>query len=447
MKRLALILSLVAAAHASAQPADPRVAEGAALMQQGDFEGAVLKLDEATRALAADPTRSRDLADAYLFLGISYVELNQELNARAKFREVLKKEPQRRLSERIYSQQVIRVFEAARQELYPKKKKSILPLLLIAGGGTAAAGTAVVAASGGGDPTTTTTPSSTTSTTTGGGGSGATPTPTPTTGGSDPRPTSTPTATPTTQPGTTPTATPVGPTATPTATSVGPTATPTPTEVAPTATPTRTPTPACSYTLSPPSTLFPSLLGGNGTCTIATQANCAWTASDDAAWITINGANSGNGSGAVNYTLAALSLGTRTGRITISQAPSQECVIVQGLLIADPRPDPASGSWESTLDVEGGRGQVVVDGRSVRYQEPGVLQGSLPGGPGARQIVAQLVSARGKAGTWTFRLPTAVPGSLRPLAGEVAASGPDQLSFRMSGRPGERVVFTFEVAH
>jgi cytoskeletal protein RodZ len=478
MKKLALTLALLAAAHAAAQGPESPLSEGMALVHQGDFEGAVLKLDEATRALAADPTQSRALADAYLFLGISYVELNQELNARAKFREVLKKEPQRLLSDRVYSQQVIRVFEAARQELYPKKKKRFLPLLLIAGGGTAAAGTAVVAASGGGESPTTTLPP-TTSSTTGGGNEPRTPTPTPTTVNTDPGnptatptpttvpgatatptpvgPTSTPTVTPTgptatptatpVGPTATPTVTPVGPTATPTATPVGPTATPTATPIPPTATPTRTPTPACTYTLAPPTAQF-NLLGGPGSCNVSTQAGCAWTASDDASWITINGPNSGNGSGTVNYTVAALTLGVRTGRITVSQAPGQECVVVQGLLrpeeAAPGQAAPGESWWESTLDVEGGRGQVVVDGQSVRYLEQGVQQGTLPAGPGPRQVVAQLVGARGRAGTWTFRLPGAVAGSLRPLAGNVLEIAPDRVTFSLAGRPGERLVFTFE---
>jgi hypothetical protein len=451
MKNLTLVVLLGATTLRAADAPEVVLSEGRTLVQQGDFESAVLTRDEATRVLAGDATRTRALADAYLLLGIAYVGLNQELNARAKFMEVLKKEPQLHLSELTYSRQVIRVFEAARQELYPKKKKRFLPLLLVAGGGTAAAGTAIAVSSGGGDAPTTTLPGSTTSTTVGGGGATRTATPTPVV--TDPgNPTSTPT--PTTLPGatptatpvgatSTPTATPVGPTATPTATPVGPTPTPTPTEVAPTATPTRTPTPACAYTLSPPSTLFPSLLGGNGTCTVTTQAGCAWTATDDANWITINGASSGNGSGAVNYTLGLLSLGTRTGRITISQSPSQECVIVQGLLIADPRP---SVAWESTLDVEGGRGQVIVDGASVRYVDRGPLQGTLPAAPGVRQVVGQIVTAQGRAGTWTFRIPGAAPGSVRPLAGEAVEIGPDLVVFRLSGRPGERVVFSFETA-
>jgi hypothetical protein len=61
--------------------------------------------------------------------------------------------------------------------------------------------------------------------------------------------------------------------------------------------------------------------------------------------------------------------------------------------------------------------------------------------------VAQLVTARGRAGTWTFRLPTGVrAGSLRPLAGQAAQVTEDSIVFQLQGRPGERVVFSFEIA-
>ena len=442
MMRKVLALLLCAAPLQAADGPGTLVSEGQSLMKQGDYESAVLKLDEAARLLATDPTRTRLLADAYLYLGISYVELNQELNARGKFKEVLRKEPQRLLSDAEYSQQVIRVFEAARLELYPKKKNRFVPLLLIAGGGTAAAGVAVAASSGEDTPTTATTVPSTSSSTPLGGG-GGNPTPTPTTVVIDPgNPTRTPT--PTTLPEGTPT--PVGQTATPSPTPAGATATPTPTPT--TVAPTATPTPTCSYTLSPPSTLFPSS-PVNGTCNVATQASCPWTANADQPWINIQGPDSGNGNGSVNYHLPAVGgSGQRTGRIRISQAPSQECVIVQGMPIPDPGVAAPAGelTWESTLDVEAGRGQVVVDGQSVRYQERGREEARIGERPGPRHVVAHLVSAKGRPGTWTFRLTAAVPGSLRPVAGDVLQVTPDQITFRLAGQPGERVVFTFEAA-
>jgi hypothetical protein len=443
MRRSAILLLAASTALHAAEGPESALSAGIALVKQGDFEGAVVKLDAAARGLQGDTMRSGSLTDAYLFLGIAYVELNQELNAKAKFREVLKVDPKRRLPETEYSQQVIRVFEAARLELYPKKKNRFLPILLIAGGGTAAAG-AVVAATSGDDPTTTA-PAATTTTTvpSGGGGGGGTTT---TTAPPDPGvPTTTTTTTTTLAGAPTPTPTPIGPTATPGPTPAGPAATPT--VVPPTPTPVPSPTPtatpqSCTYTLSPPSMQF-TTLGGNGTCSVATQPGCPWTAFENADWITLTGATSGNGSGAIPYSVALLSLGTRTDRIRITQDPNADCTVVQTLLLRPDEERPAA-AWESTLDVEGGRGQIVVDGQSLRYQERGRDQASLPAGPGPRQVVAQLVSARGRPGTWSFRFPAAVPGSLRPIAGDVLQVTPDQITFRLAGKPGERVVFTFE---
>jgi hypothetical protein len=188
-------------------------------------------------------------------------------------------------------------------------------------------------------------------------------------------------------------------------------------------------------------TLLGTTVSGPATCSIATQAGCPWTADKDSSWITFASGNTGSGSGAVQYNVAALTLGVRTGRITIAEAPSQECVVAQGLLKTETSAGPG---WESTLDVDGGRGQVVVDGQNVRYQERGREEARLGERPGLRHVVAQLVSAKGRPGTWSFRLTAAAPGSLRPIAGDVLQVTPDQITFRLAGRPGERIVFTFE---
>jgi hypothetical protein len=425
---------------------DAALADGIALVQQGDFEGAVLKLDEAARLLAADASRKRALADAYLYLGISYLELNQELNARGKFREVLKLEPLRQLSDRVFSPQVIRAYEAARAELFPavKKKRSVLPLLLIAGGGAASAGVAV-ATSGGDTPTTTAPVAATTTTLTTGGGNPTTTTST--TVATDPgNPTTTTTTTTTTTstttlPGATTTTTTTLPGATTTTTSSTTTTTSTTTS---TTMPPTTTTMPCTYALAPPQTNIGGLLGGGGTCSVTTQSGCAWTAtkSGDAGgnWITFTSSDSGVGSGAVTYTVPPLSIGTRTGFIRVG---SSECVVVESLGL---RPDSEGVRWESVLAVEGGRGQVVVDGASVRYQDTGLDQGTIAAASGTRQVVAQLVSAKGP-GTWTFRLAGgARPGSLRPLAGVAIQVTADSIAFRLAGKAGERVVFTFDSA-
>ena len=469
MKRLLAPLALIATTLSAADGPQAALSEGIALMGQGDFQSAVLKLDEAARGLATDATKTRELTNAYLFLGMSYVELNQELNAKAKFREVLKKDPEMKLSEAMYSKQIIRVFEATRAEVYPKKKNRFLPVLLIAGGGTAAAGVAV-AASGGEEPTTTAPPTTTPPTTGfgGGGGSttttttvatnpgdptrtptptplpGATPTPTPTPAG----PTATPTPTPT-GPTATPTPTPTGPTATPTPTPIGPTATPTPTATPP-PTPTPTPTPlACTYSMAPPSVNI-LLLGGNGTCTVTTNLpSCPWTAQASDSWIQMGGQTSGPGNGAINWG-AGLTLVARTGEITLSGtqgSTNARCQIVQGGVVPPPErttTDTAGAFAISRLDVAGARAQVTVNGTAVHFQATGDAPIVTATQQGPNRVVAQIVTAAGRPGTWRFDLGVPiVPGSLRAEAGEAVAVTEGSIVFRFAGRPGERVVFSF----
>ena len=80
---------------------------------------------------------------------------------------------------------------------------------------------------------------------------------------------------------------------------------------------TRTPTPACTYSLSPGTQSFPSS-GGSGSIAVLTRTDCPWTASPSAAWITIDSTSATSGSGTIGYSLSA-NPGTaaRTARINV----------------------------------------------------------------------------------------------------------------------------------
>jgi hypothetical protein len=103
--------------------------------------------------------------------------------------------------------------------------------------------------------------------------------------------------------------------------------------------------------------------------------------------------------------------------------------------------------WTSELSVPGGQGQVVANGTDLAFPGPGRSEVVLAAHPGRNRIEATLVDARGQEGTWRFApaAGTVASGGLRVLAGEVAALGADAVAFRLHGRPGERVVFTFEL--
>jgi len=103
-------------------------------------------------------------------------------------------------------------------------------------------------------------------------------------------------------------------------------------------------------------------------------------------------------------------------------------------------------AWTSELEVPGASAQVVVNGEAAVFAAAGRSVSAVPGRLGENRVEAQLVQAAGRAGTWRFDLSTTASldvGSLRVIAGEVVAISGDGVVFRLTGRPGERVVFAF----
>jgi tetratricopeptide (TPR) repeat protein len=163
-------------ATAGAQPPalDPDVAQGIKLVEDGEYDGAILTLDRAARRLAQDPKKLRDASQAYLYLGIAYIGKGQEAAAKARFREALQQAGDLTLSPEKFPPKVINLFEAAKAEVAqasvppgpapataapstPTAKKGgskVVPLIL--GGVAAAAGGVALAAGGGGSGSATT---------------------------------------------------------------------------------------------------------------------------------------------------------------------------------------------------------------------------------------------------------------------------------------------------
>jgi len=151
----------VLTAGAWAQPAasDPEVLKGISLVEEGENDAAIFTLDTAVRRLAADPTKTGELSQAYLYLGIAYFGKGHEAAAKAKFREAVKQFSGISLSAEQYPPTIIDLFEAAKAAeenastvAAPEEKKggSKKPLILLGVGGAAAAGIAVAAGGGGG---------------------------------------------------------------------------------------------------------------------------------------------------------------------------------------------------------------------------------------------------------------------------------------------------------
>jgi hypothetical protein len=102
--------------------------------------------------------------------------------------------------------------------------------------------------------------------------------------------------------------------------------------------------------------------------------------------------------------------------------------------------------WASELAMSGGRGQVVVNGAEVAYPGAGRSEIVIPARAGTSHVEVLLVDGAGRPGTWAFTLMagTIRPGSVRVVAGDAAAVGPQTVILRLHGRPGERAVFSFE---
>jgi len=90
---------------------------------------------------------------------------------------------------------------------------------------------------------------------------------------------------------------------------------------------------------------------------------------------------------------------------------------------------------------------VIVDGTQAVFPGSGTEALSAPAGAGVHRFEATLVEGS-RPGTWRFDLSAlgVAPGTLRVVAGEAALAGPSSIAFRLRGKPGERVVFTFETA-
>jgi hypothetical protein len=112
---------------------------------------------------------------------------------------------------------------------------------------------------------------------------------------------------------------------------------------------------------------------------------------------------------------------------------------------ANGRPERA-GTLVSDLGVAGGAGQVVVNDEAA-FPRAGRSPLAVRLRPGENRVEATLVEGR-SAGEWRFdvaSMPGFRPESLRVIAGEVSQVGGGAVAFRLRGRAGERIVFSFRV--
>jgi hypothetical protein len=372
---------------------DADLVAGIQLVKEGDFENAVLKLDAAVRGLEAVGERV-EAAQGYLYLGVAYLELDQEALARGKFAQALARQPQMSLDPGEFSPQVIRTFEATRNEALPpesgrrppasgaspneaaelrKKRSSVAPYLIL--GGVAATAGGIALASDGGPR--------------------ASPTP-------------------------------------------GPSPSPLPSPPTPTPTP-----PPCVFRAFPRAQQEIPATGATSRCFISAPAGCAWEAvTTEPLWLLITSGKRGTGEEGVHFKVLPNNSGSaRKGEIELLQDSNVGCLIRQE---AAPLAVRAPASWTSELAVPGGSGRLALDGSFVSLQGQSGSLGGRVLTPGTHRFEAVLTAGQGP-GVWRFRLREGFrAGTLRVLAGEAASVGTDAIVFRLRGRAGERIVFTAE---
>jgi hypothetical protein len=100
---------------------------------------------------------------------------------------------------------------------------------------------------------------------------------------------------------------------------------------------------------------------------------------------------------------------------------------------------------QSRLEIAGGRGQMIVNGTSVFFQQDGVSVQSEAAREDGNRVEGIVVSSDGRPGTWRFDLSSGYePGSLVVVAGQARQVTPSSVVFQLSGKAGERLVFAFK---
>lgn len=213
----------------------------------------------------------------------------------------------------------------------------------------------------------------------------------------------------------------------------------------------------CTFSLNSTDASFP-VGGGSGSVNVSAGAGCAWMALSNAPWLTISSGGSGNGAGAVNYTVAANPGAARTGTLTVA---GQTLTIMQALncvtqsITLSPAtlpPGVTGTSYSQTIAASGGAAPYTyaLQAGALPAGLSLTADGWLNGGPsvaGAFNFTVSATAATGCAGTRQYTLQINCPAiTVNPVtlpAGIVGA--PYSQSFSQSGGSGA-IVFAWQGA-
>jgi hypothetical protein len=144
--------ALLAAALAAGSPGDDPAAmlrDGIALVEAGDLDQAVERLEQAIERLGPDPAREGDRSRAHLYLAMAQLGRGQAERARVHMRAAWAGRKGAKLDPQTFPPRVIALYEEVGKELRPRGAST----KLVAGVGAAAAGAgALVGASLAGGP-------------------------------------------------------------------------------------------------------------------------------------------------------------------------------------------------------------------------------------------------------------------------------------------------------
>lgn len=99
------------------EPTDADVVAGIRLVNQGDYLTAIGALDRAVQRLRGQPAREKELAQAYVFLGIAYMGEGYDTLAKAAFRDAVAKDRNLALALSEHSPRVLDMFALAREDV------------------------------------------------------------------------------------------------------------------------------------------------------------------------------------------------------------------------------------------------------------------------------------------------------------------------------------------
>lgn len=209
----------------------------------------------------------------------------------------------------------------------------------------------------------------------------------------------------------------------------------------PTPQPTPTPTPTCTYRLSQTTSSVSQDPQGL-TIGVTAPANCMWTATSDASWITVTDGRTGSGNGSVRLGVAANSGDARTGRVRVGT----ETFTVQqagGACTFSIRPanyNAGQGADDITINVTVGSGctwSTSVDAAWVT-----VASGQIGSGSGTVRLLIPANSGPPRSATvtiagnsFTLHQEGACKAKIKPKNYH-ASRGPDDISIAVNADAG-----------